>query len=257
MTPPPPRYAEHLPSPALRSVVECYWTTQGVHPPGTSLEHRVLPDGCMDVIFDLGSSRADVIGTMTRPLDVRQDGTVDLLGVRFRPGAAPAALGIPADACVDASVELGEAWRDEAPALLDRLGNRTDSGERLAVLDRALELRFARTPPDALVLAAARSLGRDPPPSVAELSDALGVGRRTLERRFRAGVGLSPWQLARVERLRRAVSLLGRRRLGLSRVALAAGYHDQPHMNRDFRELAGLTPAAYRRGSAEPSRAAP
>lgn len=249
MTPPPPRYAEHLPSPALRSVVECYWTTRGVHTPGTSLEHRVLPDGCMDVMCDLGSFRADVIGTMTRPLDVRQDGTVDLLGVRFRPGAAPAAVGIPADACVDASVDLREAWRDEASRLLDRLGSAAGPAERLEVLDRVLERRFHRTPPDALVLAAARLLGRDPPPSVAELSDALGVGRRTLERRFRAGVGLSPWQLARVDRFRRAVSLLPRRTLGLSRVALAAGYHDQPHMNRDFRELAGVTPGEYRSGS--------
>ncbi|HZD05064.1 MAG TPA: helix-turn-helix transcriptional regulator [Longimicrobiales bacterium] len=257
MTPPLPRYAEHPPSPALRSVVECYWTTRGAHPPGTSLEHRVLPDGCMDVIFDLGSFRADVIGTMTRPLGVRQEGTVDLVGVRFRPGAAPSAVGIPADACVDSSLDLGETWQDEAPTLLDRLGSTADLAERLEVLDRVLEIRFDRTPPDGLVLAAARSLGRDPPPSVAELSDALGVGRRTLERRFRAGVGLSPWQLARVDRFRRAVALLPRRSLGLSRVALAAGYHDQPHMNRDFRELAGVTPAEYRRGSAEPSPAAP
>jgi transcriptional regulator GlxA family with amidase domain len=28
----------------------------------------------------------------------------------------------------------------------------------------------------------------------------------------------------------------------LADVALAAGYYDQPHLNRDFRALAGLTP---------------
>lgn len=30
-----------------------------------------------------------------------------------------------------------------------------------------------------------------------------------------------------------------------SRLAVQAGYHDQPHLVRDFREFGGTTPAAY------------
>ena len=28
-------------------------------------------------------------------------------------------------------------------------------------------------------------------------------------------------------------------------MALEAGYYDQPHLNADFRELSGLTPASF------------
>ncbi len=44
--------------------------------PGAASFHRVLPDGCMDLLFDfmaVKSERASVIGTMTRPLTVTVD----------------------------------------------------------------------------------------------------------------------------------------------------------------------------------------
>jgi AraC-like DNA-binding protein len=34
--------------------------------------------------------------------------------------------------------------------------------------------------------------------------------------------------------------------LSLAAVAMEAGYSDQPHFNREFREFAGLTPEQYR-----------
>jgi len=40
----------------------------------------------------------------------------------------------------------------------------------------------------------------------------------------------------------------------LADAAFGSGYADQPHMTREFRELVGITPAAFRRGrgGAEP-----
>ena len=36
--------------------------------------------------------------------------------------------------------------------------------------------------------------------------------------------------------------------MDLAGLAADAGYADQPHMTAEFREMAGLTPAAYRAG---------
>lgn len=242
---PTPEYVEHPPPPGLRDVVACFWTTRGVYPPGTSLHHRVLPDGCMDVLVDVGAGRADVIGTMTRALEVRQSGPVDLLGVRFRPGAAPAFLGLPADECVDGREDLAEVWGVEAARLLDALLETPDAAERLTRLARTLETRRPGASVDRLVGTAVRRLDRRPTPSVEALADGLGVSRRTLERRFRTAVGLSPWQLARVARLQRAVACILTDPGDLSGAAHATGFHDQPHMNREFREMVGLPPGAW------------
>lgn len=94
---------------------------------------------------------------------------------------------------------------------------------------------------------------------VRETAAALGVGERRLERTFDQCVGLSPKFLARVLRFRAAASEIVRQRdrwtdpptrhhlapLSWSALAHAAGYADQPHFNREFRALAGLTPTEY------------
>lgn len=83
---------------------------------------------------------------------------------------------------------------------------------------------------------------------VAELAKRHGRSVRQIERIFEQHVGLSPKLFSRISRLQAAL------RMGQteespdwSALALAAGYFDQSHMVRDFRELTGETPVGFRR----------
>jgi methylphosphotriester-DNA--protein-cysteine methyltransferase len=69
------------------------------------------------------------------------------------------------------------------------------------------------------------------------------LGLRQLERRFRAAVGLPPKALARVLRFQAVLHAVGQGAGSWAGVALDHGYFDQPHLIRDFQELAGETPA--------------
>ena len=76
------------------------------------------------------------------------------------------------------------------------------------------------------------------------------MGERRLQRAFDRSVGVSPKVLARVLRFRRAVRQLdgaASRPGSWAGLAALAGYADQSHFIREFRALAGLTPAAYLR----------
>lgn len=87
---------------------------------------------------------------------------------------------------------------------------------------------------------------------MADMANKLGVSERTLRRDMSRFVGLSPKMLARILRFQRTlVSLRSSTPLDLCTTALESGYTDQSHLGREFRELAGLSPAAYLRTRAQ------
>jgi AraC-like DNA-binding protein len=82
---------------------------------------------------------------------------------------------------------------------------------------------------------------------IRELANEVGWSHRRLIARFRDQIGLAPKAAARVMRFDRAArALRSQTEAGLGEIAYECGYFDQAHLNRDFRELAGTTPAAFR-----------
>lgn len=245
---PLPVYAEVAPPPALAPWVQCFWSIRGAGVP--ALPNRVLPDGCADVIVDLAASpRAFAVGPMRTASVVTVAGDVDLFGVRFRPGRAAALLGAPLDALCDRDVALDALWGRLAAELEARLAE-APPAERVRHAAALLARRLPGARPDDETVARAVALMRRSRggASVRDVASALGVGERRLERAFDRHVGYGPKMLARVVRFLHAARLV--QRGGVSRwTALAhdAGYADQAHLVREFRALAGVTPAAYAR----------
>lgn len=242
-------YREHAPPARLAGWIDCLWTIR-VPADGQPRPTAVLPDNCMDAIFDLGacargapSARAYAVGTMRAAKTYQLPPGADLTGVRLRPGAGRAFLdGDPAD-LVDRIVPLDRIWGREADLVEESLRS-APSAARPAMLARILERRAAPDRTDPLVREAAglaeRTRGRI---SVASLARALGRSERTLERRFADATGVGPKEMARVIRFRHALRVLrADPDLGGARLAARCGYADQSHLIREFRALAGATP---------------
>lgn len=99
-------------------------------------------------------------------------------------------------------------------------------------------------------LARARERLRDDcahPPRIEELARIAGVHPVAFARTFRRRYGRSPGEYLRECRLERAAALLRDRRLSLAEVARRAGFADQSHFNRGFRQGFGCTPGEFRR----------
>ena len=246
-------YQEHAPPASLASYVECFWSRSGTRAGQPSTRsHRVLPDGCADVVvaFDSGGGApaAAAVGTMTRPMLVTDTTQVSYVGVRFRPGVAGALFGLPASELADQRPDLTDVWPQVDP-LIDALAASSDAGVRMRILSAEIARRLlaARSLPPASVVAAAASIAASRGTvSIRSLAGQLGVSRQHLARSFAHYVGLSPKMLARIVRARGVVEMARHAAdVDWVSVALDAGYYDQSHLIADVRELTGLPPTSW------------
>jgi AraC-like DNA-binding protein len=231
-------YREHAPPAGLADVVACTWE-QHVPADADGRVQRVVPDACVDVVWFAGAEEPFVAGPDTAAALARLRPGTSVFGVRLRPGAAGAVLGVHVAALRDARPGLSALWRDEAKRLGAALTATGSSADRRALLLAAVAARRAR--PDGLVVQAAHLLDA-PDARVGALPEQLFVSERQLRRRVEAAVGYGPKTLARVLRFQRLRRLTD---LPLVDAALVAGYADQAHMTTEVTKLAGVPPVRF------------
>jgi AraC-like DNA-binding protein len=195
-------------------------------PPG-SRGTRILPDGCLDLIWQDGevfvAGPDTVTEVSTAPAGSR------FAALRFAAGTGPMVLGVPADELTDREVPLADLW---ATAVVRRVAEADDP---LAALEEVAVARWQPPDPAMVALAAAARAGRP----VGATADSLGLSARHLQRRCRTAFGYGPKTLARIMRLQRALAL-ARRGRPFADVSATAGYADQAHLSREVKALAGV-----------------
>jgi AraC-like DNA-binding protein len=255
-------YREYPPHPALAAHVECMWAARvPALAPGSIHTHRVLPDNCVDILWQDGGQSGFAVGMMSSAILVRSasGGPQRTLAVRFKPGAAGLFLAAPLHALTDQRADIDLLWgRSDAERLADALwACELSDRERIAVIEHQLLLQLQKAAAtvrteDALVRAALRILDASGGGlRIDDLALRLGVSRQHLAARFRDKVGLSPKLYARICRFRKATAALkavpvaSGRSPDWAQLALECGYFDQSHLIHDFQEFAGSAPQSF------------
>jgi AraC-like DNA-binding protein len=160
-----------------------------------------------------------------------------LLGIRLL-------VGRPIEDMTNRAFAPEDIFGGFAGELTHRLYDATSWDARFECLDRALTARM-RDPLDVpagvrcawhrLVASSGRS-------SIASIVQEVGWSQRHFIAQFRHEIGVSPKVFARMLRFGRVVRAIRAGQTDLADLAIASGYYDQSHLNRDVREFAGTTP---------------
>lgn len=256
----------YRPAPPLDDAIDCIWLSH-------RREHclhweHMLPSGKAQLVIPLHESpiqwaapgnkvewhswtRGVIHGPQTRYYVAGPKPPGVVVGASFRVGMAAAILGVSLDELRDRHVSIEELWGYRGRQLHERLASIREPMEVCRALEAELIARIRRPllihPAVAYAL---RPVGLSSlSPRVDEIQRRTGYSPRYFIELFHSAVGLTPKHFYRVQRFSSTLTRLARG-LGdggarLADVAFAAGYADQAHFSREFRELAGVAPSAY------------
>ncbi|HZA89831.1 MAG TPA: helix-turn-helix domain-containing protein [Solirubrobacterales bacterium] len=157
-------------------------------------------------------------------------------------------LGVPMEALTNRVVDLEDLLGGAAALLVEQLHEAPSWDARFDLVDEFVAARLAQArPPSPSVAWAWKRLGENRGRlEIGALAGELGCSRKHLIAQFREQVGLPPKMVARILRFRGVLESLERGNgTRLAEVAQECGYYDQAHLNRDFREFAGITPTEF------------
>ncbi|MFK7932111.1 MAG: DUF6597 domain-containing transcriptional factor [Saprospiraceae bacterium] len=252
-------YREYAPHPALRPFIECYWSAVANRPPFQKVE-SLIPDGTIELMFNFGDDywqvsdnqkvkvkRSHLIGIRRTALQITQSAAQNFFSIRFKTGGTYALFNIPTYKFAQQFIGLRELL-DATYGELEEQLFAANNKERVILIDQFFLKRLQSQPPVQHVSAQffMQTAAQLEQPTIDSLASVMNMGYKKLERHFKTATGLTPRQFLKIKRFNRSVQMLYSGQFkNLTDVAYAAGYYDQAHFNRDFKQLTYQSPRQF------------
>lgn len=255
-------YQTFQPHSDLASVVKCYWILE-VPADMNSQRQRIIPDGCIEMIFVLGEDvkryttgdefiiqpRAMILGQITEPFIVEPTGYVNSFSIRFYPYGFASFAPVPIKDLANKETPIYLLFGKTISRNLEqKIVQAKDTKERIEIIEAFLLNRLknkitidniVKTTIDTILLTGGSV-------SINTILKDDASKRRQLERKFMKQIGISPKQLGKVIRMQTALQLLLDQKLeNFTAIAYESEYYDQAHFIKDFKEFTGTTPKEF------------
>ncbi len=206
-----------------------------------------IPDGCIDLLFDCDSNSpvAQVCGTTLAAREIQFDQNHRYFGIRFIPGSFPDFIDTTASEVIDKQCNLIDVVKN-ADLLIEQVVSADNFSDQVSAVNNFLKQKMARKPSKLTTQIVAKICQYKGNIQVQELEQYSGYTARTLERQFKADIGLTPKGFSRAIRCQSAIyDINHRNNVAFSDLACDLGFSDQSHFLREFKKLVSATPLEY------------
>ncbi len=239
------------PHSALRPYI-AHYTLFFPRPRAGNKTFTVIPDasGCLVFTFAHDAIDGAFLGAATKAMAVSNDAFPRLF-VEFLPGGARRLLDLPHHELTNLKLPLGELLPQLNGELLACIERATSVLELHAALDGLFLRLLAQRPGDHPLFPALQGLRlkRESLPTIGAMASQSCYSERHLSRVASEQLGLSLKTYLRVLRVNRVLHSL--QTSGPIDSALSLGYFDQAHFIHDFKDICGITPAAFLRNKSD------
>lgn len=255
-------YKTFKPHPDLASLVKFYWTLEVPYDPN-NLKQKIIPDGCIEMTFNLGEKikryitdsefviqpNATVMGQRTKPYYILPVGNVDTIAICFYPHGFANFVNIPLEKLVDEETPIAEIFgQDVADQLENQVIHAANTEQRIEAIEAfLLEKLHDKDIISNFVKATVNTIfNTNGNTSIAAITKDNTAIKRQLERHFKKQIGISPKQLSKVIRLQASLQMMiNQQNETLTHIAYENEYFDQNHFIKDFKEFVGITPKEF------------
>lgn len=259
------QYSETLPDVIFSRHIESYWEMNALA--GTEKEplELLLPTCTFNIIFtnqpcfvktQINTSwvpfqpGAAFLGQRNRCIYIKSKQPLLISGIRFKPFAFANIINTPIFTLNDKFIPLDHLFgiNKSTSALIQQITRTYDSAAKMQLIDALMSILFK----DALsidellraqlnYIMDRRGLAR-----VSELFEEFKVSKVTLRKHFINKVGLTPKKVSQIWRMNYMLQLKEEfPEDNLTTLCLNAGFYDQSHFIRDFKQLFGIPPRKF------------
>ncbi len=190
-------------------------------------------------------------GQTLHPTSLETKGKHRFVVVQLYPFASKYLLGVDPKILNDECYDLMQLKQIDMLGYKKRLIDATSMKEHMDIISALMIelIKENKVPPnDQIQYAISLILEREGQVKIQDLLSEIYVSERTFERKFRAQVGLSPKQFAKIIQFQSSLNRLNEANFDkLVEVGIDSGFSDQSHFIRAFKNYTGQTPSFYLR----------
>ncbi|MFD1383137.1 helix-turn-helix domain-containing protein [Rhodanobacter aciditrophus] len=210
-------------------------------------ESFAIPDGCVDMLFDCDATcpTAGVFGTPMSAIDIELKRQHQYFGVRFASGVIPDCLKVSAEELIEHHFDFVDVV-PHANQLFEAIISEKSFASQVASFQQFFEGKANRVMSPLTRYVVANIFEQQGNVRIDAMAQETGYTTRTIQRQFRADMGMSPKAFGRIIRCQSAVYHINHHdQVVFSDMAFDLGFSDQSHFLREFKKLVKATPMAY------------
>ncbi len=251
-------YKQKEPIQELSEVIKSFWMIDS-EGDASIREEKIIPDGYPEMIFHYGDSfRAKIsnewsiqqkdllAGQISNFFFLENTGKVGMFALKFQPWALRKLFAIkianytdkvlPIDVDISAILQAIKQVAI-APSSFDE--------KTIAIENILLEFIQDDSTKSKGEQATAMIIHHNGAITLQHVEEQIGISERSLERYFKEYIGLTPKFYCRIIRFAYIFSLVNQGNINWSDVSFLAGFYDQSHFIKNFKEFTGEEPSTY------------